>query len=51
MFIPVLGRLFQVAPLNGEQVGLIYLLAFCPTVIIQLYKIIRGVIESKKESC
>lgn len=51
MFIPVLGRLFQVAPLSGEQVGLIYLLAFCPTVIIQLYKIIRGVIESKKESC
>lgn len=39
--VPVLKRLFLVASLTGTQLGMIYLLAFIPTVIIQIIKIIR----------
>ena len=41
LFVPVLKRLFLVASLTGTQLGMIYLLAFIPTVIIQIIKIIR----------
>ena len=41
LFVPVLKRLFLVATLTGTQLGMIYLLAFIPTVIIQIIKIIR----------
>ncbi len=34
-------RLFSVAPLTGSQIGLVYLLAVIPTVVIQLTKIVR----------
>ncbi|MFR3757763.1 cation-translocating P-type ATPase, partial [Hungatella sp.] len=36
MFVPFLERLFSVAPLTGSQIGLVYLLAVIPTVVIQL---------------
>ncbi|MDD6233001.1 MAG: cation-translocating P-type ATPase [Frisingicoccus sp.] len=39
--VTVLKRLFLVAPLTAAQLGMIYLLAFIPTVIIQIIKIIR----------
>ena len=41
LFLPVLKRLFLVASLTGTQLGMIYLLAFIPTVIIQIIKITR----------
>ena len=39
LFIPPLQNLFQVAPLNGSLVLIMYLLAFLPTLIIQMYKV------------
>jgi Ca2+-transporting ATPase len=42
MFVPLLSRLFSVAPLSGNQLGMIYGLAFIPTVIIQISKIINN---------
>lgn len=41
MFIPVLRRLFSVSVLTAGQIGLVYLLAFIPTIIIQIYKVIK----------
>lgn len=41
MFVTFLERLFSVAPLSGSQIGLVYLLAVIPTVVIQLTKIVR----------
>ncbi|WP_349770072.1 cation-translocating P-type ATPase [Hungatella sp.] len=41
MFVPFLERLFSVVPLTGSQIGLVYLLAVIPTVVIQLTKIVR----------
>ncbi len=41
LFIPVIQKLFSVSPLNGSQLGLIYLLSVIPTVMIQLGKVIR----------
>ena len=39
LFIPPLQNLFQVAKLSGSLVLAIYLLAFLPTLIIQVYKV------------
>ncbi|MGL6187396.1 MAG: cation-translocating P-type ATPase [Clostridium chrysemydis] len=39
LFVPPLQKLFEVAPLNIGNIGLIYLLAFLPTVIIQGVKV------------
>lgn len=41
MFVPFLERLFSVTALTGTQIGLVYLLAVIPTVIIQLTKVVR----------
>lgn len=41
LFVKPLQKLFEVAPLTLTQIGLIYLLAFLPTVIIQGYKVFR----------
>ena len=43
LFIPVVQKLFSIAPLTGMQLGMIYLLAFIPTLIIQIGKIIKDV--------
>ena len=40
LFIPGLNTLFLVAPLTMTQIGLIILLAFLPTLIIQIVKMI-----------
>lgn len=45
LFVPFLQRLFSVVPTTFSQVGIIALLGFAPTVIIQLYKLIREKIE------
>ena len=50
LFVPFLRRLFEVAPLTGSQIGYIYLLAFIPTLIIQIVKVIKDAISSKKSS-
>ncbi|SFC42603.1 cation-translocating P-type ATPase [Clostridium uliginosum] len=47
LFIPVFQTLFEVTPLTGSNVGFIYLFAFLPTLIIQLYKVIRDFREDK----
>ena len=41
IFVPVMRTLFSVSPLSGYQIGMIALLAFRPTVIIQLYKVMK----------
>ena len=41
LLIPVLKRLFLVADLDGMHFLLIYILAFLPTLVIQLIKVIR----------
>ena len=46
LLIPVLKGLFEVMPLNGMEFGMIYLLAFIPTVVIQCIKVIK---EHRKE--
>lgn len=50
LFVPFLKHLFEVATLNASQVGTIYLLAFIPTVLIQIMKVIKDYIDSKKET-
>ena len=39
LFIPPLQKLFEIAPLNGTLVACIYVLAFMPTLFIQIYKV------------
>ena len=41
IFVPVMRSLFSVSVLSGYQIGMIALLAFIPTVVIQLYKVIK----------
>ncbi len=41
LFIPAFHGLFLIADLSAANVGMIYLLAFLPTVIIQAYKVIQ----------
>lgn len=41
IFVPVMRTLFSVSPLSGYQIGMIALLAFIPTVIMQLYKVMK----------
>jgi len=40
LFVPVLKRMFSVSDLTGSQIGMIYLLAIVPSVLIQLRKIL-----------
>ena len=39
LFIPPLQKLFEIAPLNKTLVAYIYILAFMPTLFIQIYKV------------
>lgn len=50
LFVPFLKKLFEVATLNASQIGMIYLLAFIPTVIIQIIKVIIDFIQDNKET-
>jgi len=49
LLIPALQGLFEITPLNTNQLLLVHLFAFIPTLIIQIFKIIRGLIENKNE--
>lgn len=41
LFLPFMGKLFMVVPLTLAQIGMIVLLAFLPTVLIQIFKIFQ----------
>lgn len=43
-----LQRLFSVTPLNGAHLGSVILLAIVPTIVIQIFKIVR---DLKKKEC
>ncbi len=49
LLIPALQGLFEITPLTANQLLLIHLFAFIPTLIIQIFKVIRDFIESKNE--
>ena len=41
LFIPVLQRLFSVTPMTAGQIGMVYLLAVIPTIVIQIVKVVK----------
>ncbi len=45
LFVPAVGNLFAVAPLTGNQLLRVAVLAFIPTVLIQAFKIINDKIS------
>ena len=45
LFIPALWSLFEVAPLNLTNIAWVGLLAFAPSVIIQIFKTVTGLIK------
>ena len=47
MLIPPLARLFEVSALTGGQLGCIVLLALLPTIVIQIYKMIKEAVLSR----
>ncbi|MDU1414571.1 MAG: cation-translocating P-type ATPase [Clostridium sp.] len=49
LFVPFLQNLFEVTPLAGNQIGTIYLFAFLPTLIIQVYKVLADFIGKNKD--
>jgi len=49
LLIPALQVLFEITPLSSDQLLLVHLFAFIPTLIIQLFKVIRDFIEDKNE--
>ncbi|MEG0806046.1 MAG: calcium-translocating P-type ATPase, PMCA-type [Lachnospiraceae bacterium] len=48
LFIPVLQNIFEVSPLSGEQFGIVLFFAFLPTLVIQLAKVIAGLVNKRK---
>ncbi len=48
IFVPFMHPLFKIAELTGAQIGFIALLAFIPTVIIQIVKVIAENIKKSK---
>lgn len=42
MFVPFLENLFEIAKLTNYQMGMIYVLAIVPSVLIQIWKIVRA---------
>ena len=49
LFIPGVQGVFDVSPLNGMQIGAIAGLAFAPTVVIQIVKVIVDAVAAKKQ--
>ena len=49
LFIPGLNGLFEVAPFTLREIGLVVLLAFLPTVVIQIYKVICDALRSRRQ--
>ena len=48
LFIPGLHSLFEVADLTGAQIGWIYLMAFVPTLVVQIFKLVREHLPAAK---
>ena len=48
LFIPGLNTLFEVAPFTMKEIGLVVLLAFLPTVVIQIYKVINDTVQASR---
>ena len=48
LFIPGLNTLFEVAPFTMTEIGLVVLLAFLPTVVIQIYKLINDAVQASR---
>ena len=48
LFVPVLSRLFEVSPFTMKEIGLVVLLAFLPTLLIQLWKVVRDLRRNKQ---
>ena len=49
LLVPGLQNLFEITPLSTNELLLVHLFAFIPTLIIQIVKIIKDIIESKNE--
>ncbi len=47
--VPFLQKLFSVVPMDLTHLGIILGLGFAPTVLIQLYKVIREIIKGKAD--
>ncbi len=47
LLVPVFENLFEVNPLNGFQFGMLYVLAFIPTLVIQAVRVIRELIKKE----
>ncbi len=41
LFVPFLSHLFEVSSFTGNQIGLVVLLAFIPSVLIQLFRVFK----------
>lgn len=50
LLIPAFQGLFEITPLTNNELLLIHLFAFIPTLIIQTFKILKDFIEDKKET-
>ena len=50
LLVPFMQNLFEVSTLTSSQVGYIYLFAFIPTVIIQVFKVTIDFINKNKSS-
>ncbi|WP_139652710.1 cation-translocating P-type ATPase [Raoultibacter phocaeensis] len=50
LFIPALHPFVQVVEITAGQAGLIAALAFAPTAVIQLYRVVRGLVTRKEDS-
>lgn len=48
LFVPIVQKLFTISSLTIKQVGFIGMLAFAPTVVIQIVKVIKELIHDKK---
>ena len=48
LFIPGLNTLFEVAPFTMKEIGLVVVLAFLPTVVIQIYKVINDAVQASR---
>ena len=48
LFIPGLNSLFEVSPVTMRELGLVVLLAFLPTVVIQIYKVIWDALQARR---
>ena len=49
LFIPGLNSLFEVSPVTMRELGLVVLLAFLPTVVIQIYKVLCDALRSRRQ--